>query len=49
MLETAAGTVTCALRNLAGGSFLGYDEDPDMDALTGGFPEPVHWALTPGT
>ncbi|MDV5142868.1 hypothetical protein R1T08_00630 [Streptomyces sp. SBC-4] len=48
VLETAAGAVTCTLRNLAGGSFLGYEEDPDADVLTGGFPEPVRWELSPG-
>ncbi|MER5711346.1 hypothetical protein [Streptomyces sp. NPDC002122] len=48
VLEAAAGTTTCTLRNLAGGSFLGYEEEPDADVLTGGFPEPVSWALSPG-
>ncbi|MFE5711801.1 hypothetical protein ACFQ7J_13420 [Streptomyces sp. NPDC056501] len=48
VLEAAAGTTTCTLRNLAGGSFLGYEEEPDADVLTGGFPEPVTWALSPG-
>ncbi|MEU9999129.1 hypothetical protein [Streptomyces sp. NPDC050848] len=32
---------------LAGDSYLGYDEVPDVDVLTGAFPEPVHWARAP--